>query len=90
VNVVPELVCVVGIGTTGAFVDDFVVGVAGADQHDGRTPFSVTDPAPRERVAEHRHQLSVRRHHGRPEIGGRDSPVFGEARTREVDDLAVE
>jgi hypothetical protein len=90
VNVVPELARVVRVVSPGPLVDDFVVGVAGADQDDGRTPISLPDFATGEGVAEDRHQLSVGRDDRRPEIGARDPPAIGAPRTGQVDDLAIE
>ena len=49
VDVVPQLAGIVRVVSAGPLVDDFVVGVAGADQHDGRTPVALRRPCDRRR-----------------------------------------
>ena len=46
VLVAPQLVCVLGIATGGALVADRVIGVAGADQDDRRTPVALATLLP--------------------------------------------
>ena len=89
-DVVPQLAGIVRVVSPGPLLDDFVVGVAGADQHDRRTPVALPELATGEGVAEDRHQLAVGRDHRRPQVGARDTPALGEPRAGQIDDFAAE
>ena len=89
-DVVPQLAGIVRVVSPGPLVDDFVVGVAGADQHDGRTPVALPDLATGEGVAEDRHQLAVGRDHRRPQVGAHDTPALSDPRAGQIDDLPVD